>query len=125
MISNNKYYDILIIHTITYYLVHVRGARIAHWSRGGLESPGVPGSIPAAAEIFPWCTNYAATQTVQICGIIIATERITDSRFLKKRTQKKRIKMSKLTCELSIKPLKKTFVMAGNGLLQTNGIISS
>ena len=59
MISNNKYYNILIINTIrpTYYLAHVRGARIAYWSRGGLESPGVPGSSPAAAEIFPWCTH--------------------------------------------------------------------
>ena len=57
MISNNKNYNILIINTPTYYLAHVRGARIAHWSRGELESPGVPGSSPAAAEIFPWCTH--------------------------------------------------------------------
>ena len=87
------YYNILIINTITYYLVHVRGARLAHWSRGGLESPEEPGSSPAAAEIFPWCRpTYAVTQTVQIYGMIIATERITDSRRLKKRTQKKRNK---------------------------------
>ena len=90
------YYNILIINTITYYLVHVRGARIDHWSRGGLESPGVPGSGPAAAEIFPCCTHNAVTQTVQIRGIIIATERITDSRGLKKRTQKKRNKNVKV-----------------------------
>ena len=119
------YYNILIINTITYYLVHVRGARIDHWSRGGLKSPGVPGSSPAAAEIFPFCTHNAVTQTVQIRGIVIATERIFDSRRLKKRTQKKQIKMSKLTCERSKKPLKKTLVLAGNGLLQTNEIISS
>ena len=57
MISNNKYYNIFIIKTITYYLAHFRGARIAHWLRGGLEGLGVPGSSPAAAEIFPWCTH--------------------------------------------------------------------
>ena len=62
----NIYYNILIINTITYYLVHVRGARIDHWSRGGLESPGVPVSGPAAAEIFPCCTHNTVTQTVQI-----------------------------------------------------------
>ena len=84
----------------------------------------MPGSSPAAAEIFPFCTHNAVTQTVQIRGIVIATERIFDSRRLKKRTQKKQIKMSKLTCERSKKPLKKT-VLAGNGLLQTNEIISS
>ena len=72
---------------------------IDHWSRGRLESPGVPGSGPAAAEIFPFCTHNAVTQTVQIRGIIIATKRITDSRSLKKRTQKKEIKMAKSTCE--------------------------
>ena len=83
MISNNKYYNICIINTITYYLAHVRGARIAHWSRGGLESPGVPGSSPAAY-------TYAVTQTVQIRGIIIATEHITDLRCLKKRTHTKK-----------------------------------
>ena len=57
--SQLQYYifNILIINTITYYLVHVRDARIAHWSRGGPESPGVPGSSPAAAEIFPWCIH--------------------------------------------------------------------
>ena len=119
------YYDILIINTITYYLV--RGAKLAHWSRGGLESPEVPGSSPAAAEIFPWCRpTYAVTQTVQIHVIIIATERVTDSRRLKKCTQKKEIKVAKLTCERSIKPFKKkTFVLAGNGLLQINEIVSS
>ena len=103
------YYNILIINIITYYLVHVRGARLAHWSRCGLRSPEVPGSSPAAAEIFPWCRpTYDVTQTVQIHGIIIATERITNSRRLKKPTQKKEIKMSKLTCERSIKTFKKT-----------------
>ena len=85
----------------------------------------MPGSGPAAAEIFPCCTHNAVTQTVQISGIIIATECITDLRGLIKRTQKKEIKMSKLTCELSKKTLKKNFVLAGNGLLQTNEIISS
>ena len=59
----------------------------------------MPGSGPAAAEIFPCCTHNAVTQTVQIRGIIIATKRITDSRSLKKRTQKKEIKMAKLTSE--------------------------
>ena len=83
------YYDILIINTIIHYLV--RGAKLAHWSRGGLESPEVPGSSPAAAEIFPWCRpTYAVTQTVQIHVIIIATEHITYSRRLKKCTQKKK-----------------------------------
>ena len=80
MSHNYKYYYLL--------FCHVRGARIDHWSRGGLESPGVPGSGSAAAEIFPCCTHNAVTQTVQIRGIIIATERITDSRGLKKRTQR-------------------------------------
>ena len=50
--------------------------------------------------------TYAATQTVQIRGIIMQTERITDSRRIKKRTKKKEIKMtnmSKLTCKRSIK----------------------
>ena len=67
-----------------------------NWSRGGLENPGVPGSGPAAAEIFHCCTHNAVTLTVQIRGIIIATERITESRGLKKRTQKKRNKNVKV-----------------------------
>ena len=53
--------------------------------------------------------TYAVTQTVQIHGIIMTTERITNSHRTKKRTKKnKEIKMtnmSKLTCERSIKPL--------------------
>ena len=85
------YYDILIINTITYYLVRGAKLHVAHWSRGGLESPEVPGSSPAAAEIFPWCRpTYAVTQTVQIHVIIIATERVTDSRRLKNVHKKKK-----------------------------------
>ena len=35
------------------------------------QSPGVPGSTPAAADLFPWCThNYTVTQTLQIYGIM-------------------------------------------------------
>ena len=46
--------------------------------------------------------------------------------YIKECTQKKEIKMAKLTCERSIKPFKKkTFVLAGNGLLQINEIVSS
>ena len=43
----------------------------------------------------------------------------------KKTYTHKKKKISKLTCERSIKPFKKTFVLAGNRLLQTNEIISS
>ena len=78
---------------------------VAWWTR---ES-GSAWLSPAAAEIFPCCTHNAVIQTVQIRGIIIATERITDSRRLKKCTQKKEIKMSKLTCERLKKTLKKNF----------------
>ena len=71
------------------------------------------------------------TQTVQIRGIIIATERITDSRCLKKCKQKKEIKMSKLTCERSIKPFKKTAAilnlsdMADTQELQTLALVAN
>ena len=59
--------------------------------RSEFESPEVPGSSPAAAEIFPWCRpTYDVTQTVQFHGMKIATERITDSRRLKKRARKKK-----------------------------------
>ena len=60
---------------------------VAWWTR---ESGGSAWLSPAAAEIFPCCTHNAVTQTVQIRGIIIATERITYSRRLKKCTQKKK-----------------------------------
>ena len=96
MISNNKYYNIFIINTITYYLAHVRGARIAHWSRGGLRVVdsrvrGYLVRVPLPPKSFLGVAyTYGVTQTVQIRGIIIATEHITDSRCLKKRTQTKK-----------------------------------
>ena len=65
---------------------------------------------------------YAETQTVQIHGIIMSTERINDPP-IKKRTKKRMTNMSKVTCKRSIKPFKKTFVLAENWLLQKNEII--
>ena len=42
---------------LSWILKYVCGARIAHSQRWlTLQSPGVPGSSPAAAEIFPCCT---------------------------------------------------------------------
>ena len=39
------------------------------------QRPEVPGSSPAAADIFPLCT-HVVTRTAQICGIKMTTERI-------------------------------------------------
>ena len=69
----------------------------------------MPGSGPAAAKIFPCCTHNSVTRAVQIRGVIIATERITDSRGLKKRTQKKRNKNVKVDMWTVKKTSKKTF----------------
>ena len=45
-----------------------------------IQSPGLPGSSPAAADIFPWCTLiYAVTQAVQIRGRIMTAAAAADT----------------------------------------------
>ena len=67
------------------------------------QSPGVPGSSPAAAETFPLVHTYAVPNTVENRGIIMTTERITDSRRMKNVKKNDQWPISKLTCKRSIK----------------------
>ena len=66
--------------------------------------------------------TYAVTQTVRIRGIIMKTERITDSHRIKNVQKNKEIKMtnmSKLTCKRSIKPL--CIIDVENGRIRSYG----
>ena len=117
MCSNSKtYIFICALHILHFFFIDnltiEKGKHYFIWRQDSLLvawlTHGGTGLESRCGRYLSLVHTYAVTQTVQMYGIIMTTERITDSHRIKKRTKNKEIKMtnmSKLTCKRSIKPL--------------------